>query len=292
MLAYALALTGGFMVIEVAVGFYAGSLALIADAGHMLADTGALGLAWIAQRFAAKPRSVKSTYGLRRAEVLAAFVNGITLSVTAIWVVSEAIERWVDPPAIRAVPMVLTAVLGLCVNLLVAAILVRAQRDSLNVRAAFLHVASDALGSLVAIVAGLAVWLFDVRRADPALGIVIAVLVAYSGWRVLREATRVLLEAAPAHLDVAAIERSILDCAGVASAHDLHVWRISDRFDALTVHVVLERGAHGVDVCQAVSDRLRRQFGLGHVTVQPEAPPPEAFVQLRLSREGGPSAKT
>jgi cobalt-zinc-cadmium efflux system protein len=164
----------------------------------------------------------------------------------------------------------------------------RAQKESLNVRAAFAHVVMDALGSVAAILAGLTVVLFGELRADPALSMLIAVLVAYSGWRLLRETTGILLEAAPPHLDVVAVETAIKKSPGVAGLHDLHVWRISDRFDALTVHVTLERGAHGTDVCRAVSATLKTEFGLEHVTVQPEAPPPDDVVSVRSSRDGAP----
>lgn len=288
MLAIALALTVAFMFVEAAVGLWSGSLALLADAGHMLADAGALGLALMAQHWASKPPTERSTYGFVRAEVLAAFINGIALAVTALFIIREAIERWMQPRAIIASGMLAAAVAGLCVNLLVATILMRRQAQSLNVRAAFIHVVMDAFGSVAAIVAGLAVFFFGAYRADPALSILISLLVAYSGWRILREATGILLESAPPHLEVAAIERTILDCPGVSGLHDLHVWRISDRFDALTVHVTLERGAHGTDVCVLVADRLRHDFGLDHVTVQPEAPPPDELVSVRSSRHGAP----
>lgn len=279
------------MGVEFAVGLWSGSLALVADSAHMLADTAALGLALFAQRWAARPRSATSTFGHRRAEVLAAFVNGIALAVTAIWIVSEAVERWGAPRHIKVAPMLATAVLGLVINGCVALILARAQRDSVNARAAFLHVLTDALGSIGAIAAGLAVALFDFTRADPLISTAIALLVAFSGWRVLRETTGILLESAPGHLDVRAIEAAIIDTPGVAEAHDLHVWRISDQFDAVTVHVTLQRGAHGVEVCQAVCARLWRDFHLEHVTVQPEAPPPDELVSLRLGPRGA-CAKT
>jgi cobalt-zinc-cadmium efflux system protein len=287
-LAFALALTAGFMGVELGVGLWSGSLALVADAGHMLADAGALALALLAQQWGTRPRSVKSTFGYRRAEVLAAFVNGIALAVTALWIVSEAVERWMVPQAIRVTPMLVTASLGLAVNGVVAWILVKAQKESVNARAAFLHVLTDAVGSLGAIAAGIGVAVFDWPRADPLLSVGIAALVAFSGWRVIRETTGILLEAAPGHLDVAAIERAIIDTPGVADAHDLHVWRISDRFDAVTVHVTLERGAHGVEVSRAVAARLARDFQLEHVTVQPEAPPPDELVPLRRGPRGRP----
>jgi cobalt-zinc-cadmium efflux system protein len=287
-LSIALALTASFMLVELVGGLYTGSLALLADAGHMLADAGALGLALFAQHFAKRQRTDRSTFGYRRAEVLAAFVNGIALAVTALWVVKEAVERWLEPRAIIAPVMLAIAGAGLLVNIVVAAVLARSRRDSMNVRAAFAHVATDAIGSVAALIAGSLVLWFDMQRADPALSVVIAILVAVSGWRVLRETTSILLESAPSHLDVVAIEAAISDTPGVAGLHDLHVWCISDKFDALTVHVTLTRGSHGVDVCRAVADRLKREFGLEHVTVQPEAPLPEQVVSVRSSRDGAP----
>jgi cobalt-zinc-cadmium efflux system protein len=288
MLAVALVLTASFMLVEVTVAIYAKSLALLADAGHMLADAGARGLALIAAQIAARPRTERSTFGLRRAEVLAAFVNGMALAGISVLIVKEAIERWFTPVEVDGKLLLITAASGLCLNLLVACLLFRGQRESLNVRAAFAHVLSDALGSVAAIAAGLAVLYLGLVRADPLLSIVIAGLVAYSGYRVLREASGILLESAPPHLDVAAIERTILDCPGVSEVHDLHVWRISDRFDALTAHVVLERGSHGTDVCRAVAERLGAVHGLDHVTIQPEPPRPEEVVPVRRSRDGAP----
>lgn len=284
-----MALTIGFMGVEVGVGLYSGSLALLADAGHMLADAAALGLALFAQAWARQPAGEQSTFGYRRAEVLAAFVNGIALAVMALWIVTEAVDRWMTPQPIKAVGMLAAASAGLAVNVVVAMILSGARNESVNIRAAFAHVAMDALGSVAAMIAGLCVLVFGWTRADPLLSVVISVLVAYSGWRVLKETTGILLESAPPHLDVAAIEQAIFDCGGVAGVHDLHVWRISDRFDTLTVHVTLERGAHGVDVCREVGRRLHDEYGLEHVTVQPEAPPPSPVVPLRLSRDGEPS---
>jgi cobalt-zinc-cadmium efflux system protein len=206
----ALAATATFMVVEAAVALWSGSLALLADAGHMLADAAALALALIAQHWASKSRTARSTYGFHRAEVLAAFVNGIALAVTGLFIVGEAVERWFKPVSIHGSSMLVTAVSGLVVNLLVAAVLMRAQRESLNVRAAFAHVLMDALGSVAAIIASVLVVFAGVLRADPVLSIVISGFVVYSGWRVLKETTRILLEAAPAHLDTRAIEHTIL----------------------------------------------------------------------------------
>jgi cobalt-zinc-cadmium efflux system protein len=276
------------MLVEVAAGLYARSLALIADAGHMLADAAALGLALVASQMAARPRTERSTFGLRRAEVLAAFVNGMGLAGVAVLIVKEAIERWFDPVPVDGTLLLITATSGLAVNLLVAVLLYRGQRDSINVRAALAHVLSDALGSVAAILAGLAVLFFGLVRADPLLSMAIAALVAYSGYRVLRETSGILLETAPPHIDVAAVELTIRQCPGVAEVHDLHVWRISDRFDALTAHVVLERGSHGTEVCRTVADRLKDEHGLEHVTIQPESPRPDEVVPVRRSRDGAP----
>jgi len=284
-LAWSLGITASFMVVEVAVGWWSGSLALLADAGHMLADAGSLVLAIVAQHFASKPRTDRTTFGFRRAEVLAAFVNGIGLAFVGLMIVKEAIERWITPVAIHSRPMLATAVVGLLVNLLVAGLLMRGQKN-LNVQAALAHVLTDALGSVAAILAALAVMVWGLTRADPLLSGAIAVLVAVSGWRVLRETTGILLEGAPPHLDVSAIERAIVACPGVASVHDLHVWRISERFDTLTAHVTLERGHHGTDVCRGVADCLRSRYGLSHVTIQPEPPPPDDLVAVRASKDG------
>jgi len=147
-------------------------------------------------------------------------------------------------------------------------------------------VLTDALGSVGAILAALAVLLWGLTRADPLLSAMIALLVAFSGWRVLRETTSILLEGAPPHLDVTAIQLAIAACPGVASVHDLHVWRISERFDALTAHVTLARGHHGTDVCREVAACLKSQYGLEHVTIQPEAPPPDDLVLVRTSKDG------
>jgi cobalt-zinc-cadmium efflux system protein len=282
----AVVLTMGFMFVEAGVGLWSRSLALLADAGHMLADSGALLIALIAQRVAERPRTERSTFGYRRAEVLAAFVNGMLLAGISFLILKEAGDRWFDPVPIRGGAMLGTAVGGLLVNLLVALILMRSQTQSLNVRAAFAHVLSDALGSVAAIVAGVAVVVWNATRVDALVSTVIALLVAWSGFRVLRETTGILLETAPPHLDVAAVERTIRESPGVADVHDLHVWRISERFDTLTAHVVLLRGEHGTEVCRRVAERLATEHGLDHVTIQPEAPPPDEVVAVRSSRDG------
>jgi cobalt-zinc-cadmium efflux system protein len=290
-LSLALSLTLGFMGVEAVVGWLSGSLALLADAGHMLGDSGALVLALIAQRMAERPRTELRTYGMKRAEVLAAFVNGIVLFGISLMIVREAAERFMAPVTIHGRPMLITAVAGLLVNLLSAFILMRGGKGNINVRTAFLHVLSDALGSVAAIIAAIGALWFGAQRLDPALSVLIALLVLIGGYRVLKETTGILLESAPPHIDVAAVERAIQSTPGVASLHDLHVWRISEELDALTAHVTLARGAHGTEVCKSVADRLRAEFKLEHVTIQPEAPPPDELVTVRLSKDGAPIRK-
>jgi cobalt-zinc-cadmium efflux system protein len=283
---FAVVVTSSFMLVEAGVGFWSGSLSLVADAGHMLADAGALALALFAERVASRPRTERSTFGYRRAEVLAAFANGMLLAGVAVLIVKEAIERYLSPVPIHGTEMLGTAVAGLVVNLVVAAVLMRGQRDSINVRAALAHVLTDALGSVAAILAAVLVVTVGFVRADPVLSVVIAVLVAASGFRVLKETMGILLEAAPPNLNVPAVERTIRETPGVDDVHDLHVWRISERFDTLTAHVTLARGSHGTDVARRVSERLLAEHGLDHVTIQPEAPRPDDVVAVRVSRDG------
>jgi cobalt-zinc-cadmium efflux system protein len=272
------------MFVEAAVGWYTGSLALLADAGHMLSDAGALGFALIAQRFAVRARSSQATFGYRRAEVLAAFLNGIALALISIWIGIEAMGRWWEPRVLVPTGLIETATAGLVINVMVAVVLSRSGGQNVNVRAALAHVIADLLGSLGAVIASLAVVFWHAYRADTVLSLLITVLVAHSGWRILRETSLVLLESAPGELDTSALAQTIRETEGVASFHDLHAWRISDGFDAVTVHVVLAPRFHGVEVSQRVCQRVEAAHGIRHVTVQPEAPPPDALVQLGRSR--------
>lgn len=287
-LAIAFLVTFGFLAVEACVGWWSGSLALLADAGHMLADAGALGLALWAQRWAVKPRSERSTFGWRRAEVLAAFVNGVLLAVTALGIVFEAVERFYHPRPIAGGVMLVVAILGLIVNLGIARLLMSGQRDSVNIRAALAHVLTDALGSVGAIAAGLCVIFLGWNRADSLISIAIAILVALSGWRVLRQTTSILLEAVPVHLDPSAIARTIAQTPGVACCTDLHVWSISDSLDAVSAHVTLQGGAHGVEVADRVAKRVRTEHSVDLVTIQPMAPAPNSIVPLRRSETGEP----
>ena len=278
----AFSITAAFMVVEAVVGVISGSLALVADAGHMLADAAALGLAIIAQRIASQQRTRARTYGHRRAEVLAAFANGVALALTSVWIFSEAVHRFRDPHAIDGAAMTATAVGGLVVNLLAAAMLsVGTHGHNVNTRAALAHVLSDALGSVGAIVGGVMVISFGWLRADPVISAVIAVLILWGGFKLVRDTSHVLMEGSPIEIDIAHVEDTLLRVPGVVAFHDLHVWSISEGFDVLTVHLVIARGFHGTDVVDAATQSLKENHGLDHCTIQPEPSREPELVPLR-----------
>ena len=285
----AFALTSSFLVVEAAVGWWSKSLALLADAGHMLADAAALGLAIIAQRIAAQARTRARTYGFRRAEVLAAFANGIALALTAIWIFIEAARRWHAPEAVHAEALAVTAALGLLVNVVAALLLSTGEHGhNINTRAALAHVVSDALGSIGAIAAGVLIIAFGWTRADPVISAAIGGLVLWGGWRLVRDTSRVLMEGSPIEIDLAHVEDTIRGVPGVVDFHDLHVWSISDGFNVLTVHVVLGKGHHGTNVAAAVARRLREKHALNHCTIQPEPLQEEHLVTLRRPGAAAP----
>ena len=269
---FALVLTVSFMAVEVAFGFVSHSLALLSDAGHMLTDAGALGLALFAQRVADRPRTALHTFGYRRAEILAALVNGAVLGVSAVWVIVEAVRRFREPPDVQGGWMLAVASTGLAVNLLAAWILSRGKTHNANVRAALGHVLADAAGSVAAMVAAGLVLGLGWRRADPVVSVLISLLILWGAWRLVRGSMRTLMETTPDGHDVQAIERTIRETAGVSDVHDLHVWSISDGFPLVSVHVVLDGKAHGVDVAREVGARLQKTHHITHATVQPEAP--------------------
>jgi cobalt-zinc-cadmium efflux system protein len=277
----AFAITSSFMLVEAGVGWWSQSLALLADAGHMLADAAALALAIFAQRIASEQRTRARTYGHRRAEVLAAFANGVALALTSIWIFTEAVQRWRSPPAIHAVALTATAAAGLAVNLAAALMLSGGGKgQNLNTRAALAHVLSDAVGSVGAILAGVFILTLGWTRADPVISVIIGVLVLWGGWRLVRDTSRVLMEGSPSAIDIEHVEETLRGVDGVIGFHDLHVWSISEGFDVLTVHIVIGKGHHGTDVVSAVSRRLLERHGIDHVTIQPEVAPDTRLVPL------------
>jgi cobalt-zinc-cadmium efflux system protein len=269
-LAVVLALSAVYLVAEVAGGLFTGSLALLADASHMLADVSALALALFAFWLAARPAGAARTFGWRRFEILAALANGVLLVAVAGGVLLEAFERLRAPHAVNGLVAFGVASGGLLVNAIGLALLRRGRERSLNLRGAWLHLAGDALGSLGAMASGLAIWAFGWSAADPLASIAIALLVLRSAFALLRETVDVLLEAAPAHLDVAELREALLAEPGVASLHDLHVWTITSGMVSLSCHVHCAPGADGHAVLVGLQRLLRRRFGIDHATLQIE----------------------
>jgi len=264
-----LVLTGAFMVVELVGGLLTGSLALLADAGHMLSDAGALAVALWAARLAARPPDARQTMGYQRAEVLGAALNAGGLVVLAAWIAVEGIQRLGEPHEVVAGPMIAVALTGLLLNLGVAKML-HGDHNNINTRAAFLHVLGDILGSVGAVIAGIVIWFGGPLQIDALVSVGIAGILFLGSIRVLREVASVLMQAAPDTVDVSAIERTIGEVEGVDSVHDLHVWTLRPGEDVLTVHVVICDNEEAGEVCRRVRDRVALQLPGAHVTVQPE----------------------
>ena len=270
-----LALTSGYVVVEVVGGLLSGSLALLADAGHMLSDVAALALSLFAMRLATRAPTARRTYGYHRAEILAALGNGAALVAIAVLIVREAVARFLSPPGVRAGLMMAVAAGGLLVNLTSLALLHRDRTSSLNLRGAWLHVLTDALGSVQAIAAAALIATFGWRWADPVASILIALLVAFSAWGLVRESVSILMESVPAGLDLEALGRAIREVDGVAGVHDLHVWTITSGFVSVSAHVHVTPGREQA-VLAAVRALLADHFGITHTTIQVEpAPTPQ-----------------
>ena len=267
-----LALAATYMLAEAAGGFWTGSLALLADAGHMLADVAALALSLFALWLAKRPARPGRTYGYLRAEILAALVNGSALVAVAVGVALEAIARLREPTPVAAAPMLAIAVGGLAVNGIGLWLLREGRARSLNLRGAWLHLLSDALGSAAAIGAGVALLAFGWRAADPLASLAISALVVRSAWALLREAVAVLMEGAPAHIDVDRVRDAIRSVPGVSSVHDLHVWTISSGLVALSCHVCSDDSEPPIRILRSVQRRLREDFAIAHGTIQVEPP--------------------
>jgi cobalt-zinc-cadmium efflux system protein len=267
-LAIALALIAGFMLVEIAGGLLASSLALLSDAAHMLTDAAAIGLALVAARLAARPAEGRFTFGLGRAEILSAQVNGAALFVLAGVIAIEAIQRLFSPPDVEGAFVVVVGLAGAVVNVAAAWAIGRAERRSLNVEGARQHVLTDLYASLAAAAAGAVVLLFGFDRADAIAALFVSALMLRSGWGLLRESARVLLEAAPPGLDPQAIGEAMAREPGVVEVHDLHVWEVTSGFPALAAHVLVKPG----DDCHAMRRRLAQllaqDFGIDHVTLQ------------------------
>jgi cobalt-zinc-cadmium efflux system protein len=271
-LSIVLALAGGYMIVEAVGGVLTNSLALLADAGHMFSDVAALGLALFALRMAQRPATSRHTYGFHRAEILAALLNGATLVAASVYIFIEAFQRFQSPPAVQGAAMMGIASGGLAVNLVGLWILGRRTGESLNERGAWLHVLTDALGSVGAIIGGLAVWKLGWAWADPAVSVLIGLLVVFSSWGLLRESVAVLMEGAPGGLDVDRVRDAMLRIPGVVAVHDLHLWSITSGMVALSAHVRTADAATGSLLLSTLQSHLHDHFGIDHVTIQIEPP--------------------
>ncbi|MFP3357202.1 cation diffusion facilitator family transporter [Planococcus sp. SIMBA_143] len=263
-----------YMVVEAVGGYLTNSLALLADAGHMLSDSISLGVGYLAFSIGEKAADQMKTYGYKRFEILAAVFNGVTLVLISFYIFYEAYHRFSDPPEIATSGMLAIAVIGLLVNILVAWILMRGgdTKENLNLHAAFLHVLSDLLGSVGAITAALLIIFFGWAWADPLASVVVAILVLISGWRVTKEAVHVLMEGTPKNVDLEQVAQTIEALPGVKSIHDLHVWSITSGKNAMSGHVVVKEHISFKDSQQVLRDieHALLELKIGHVTVQLE----------------------
>jgi cobalt-zinc-cadmium efflux system protein len=274
----ALLLTAIFLVVEFVGGVLTGSLALQADAGHMLSDVASLGMALLAFRFARRPATPEKTFGFHRAEILAAFLNGIVLVAVSAGIVYEAVRRLASVPEVQSLPMLLIACVGLAVNAASVWVLSRDQGHSLNERGAFLHVVADALGSIGAIIAGVLMLTLHWYLADPVISLVIALLIAAGAWRLLKETTHILMEGAPAGIDLAEVRSAMAEAKGVEKVHDLHVWTLTSGVETLSAHVLLEPDCRTRDrkaVLATLQEILHTRFSIDHTTIQIEEEPQE-----------------
>ena len=270
---FALIANAGFLIVEVIGGFAFSSLALLADAAHMSSDVAALIISLGALSLAARPASGRRTYGWGRAEVLAAQANGILLVAVSLWIVYEAIQRLDTPETVDGAGVIVIATIGLLVNLVSAYVLDRVRGHNLNLRGAFLHMALDALGSVGAIVSGIAVLAFEADRVDPAISILIGLLALWSGWTLLRDSSSVLLESVPAGLHTEEVEAALRDAPGVDAVHHLHLWELSSETAALSAHVVLAGPLSLHDAQLRVDDlkvMLADRFSIDHATLEME----------------------
>ncbi|MDP9207625.1 MAG: cation diffusion facilitator family transporter [Actinomycetota bacterium] len=265
-------LTTTILVVEVIGGLISGSLALLADAGHMLTDAAGIGLALLAIWFGARPATPERTFGFYRVEILAAVVNAVLLFGVAGFVLIEAWRRLQEPPEVASGLMLTVALVGLAANAVSMWLLRRGQSESLNLRGAYLEVLGDLLGSAAVLVAAAVIALTDFQAADPIASAVIGLLILPRTWRLLREAVDVLLEATPKGVDLAEVRRHLLDTPGVADVHDLHAWTITSGLPVLSAHVVIQPGADAGRVLDGLGTCLAGHFDIEHSTFQLEQP--------------------
>ena len=266
----ALLITAIFLMVEFVGGLWTNSLALLADAGHMLTDAAALSLSLFAMGFILRPATSEKTYGYFRVEILAALINGSALLVIALFILYEAYQRFLQPEAIKSLEMLVIAAVGLVANLFCARILHQCEVDSLNIRGAYLHVIGDVLGSLGAILASLVILFWKAYWADPAISILVSFLILYSAWKLVKDAVLVLLEGTPAHVNLAVMKQSLCKVVGVDSIHDLHVWTLTSGVHAMTCHAVVAQEDSPRRILEQLISVSREQFNILHATIQIE----------------------
>ena len=270
----ALGLTGGYMLAEVVGGLVSGSLALLADAGHMLTDTAALWFAWMAARVVRRPPDERRTYGYHRFQIIAALINAVALLFLVGWIAYEAAERIYAPVQVLGGLMLVIAALGLGVNLLVFWILHGGDHGNLNLRAALLHVLGDLLGSAAAIVAAVVILATGWMPIDPILSLFVSVLILISAWRIIKEAVHILMEGTPPQIDLPALRTALAHgVPGVRDVHHIHVWSLSPDRPLLTLHLRIDESADPTQVLRAAKQLLRERFGIDHSTIQIETEP-------------------
>jgi cobalt-zinc-cadmium efflux system protein len=263
-----LLMTGTFMVIEVVGGLFTGSLALLADAGHMLTDMATLGLSAFAMWMSARPSTPEKSYGYHRAEILAAVINAVVLLLLAVWILYEAYQRVSEPPRVFGVPMLLIGLVGLAVNLASMKLLADESASSLNLRSAYVEVVSDAISSIGVIIGGVTIWLTGWFLIDPLLSAGISAFIIWRTWALLTQAVHVLMEGVPTHLDAKEVGQAMAGVPGVKGIHDLHIWTITSGLDSLSSHVVVPVGGDRDEVLERLQSLLRDRFGIDHVTLQ------------------------
>jgi cobalt-zinc-cadmium efflux system protein len=286
----ALAITSSWFLIELAGGIYTNSLALLADASHMLTDVGALGLSLFALKIANRPATHEKTYGYLRAEILAAFANGIFLILLGFFIFYESYQRFWAPPEVKSLPMLIVAITGLCANLVTAGLLFGSRKENLNLRGAFLHVVGDTLGSVGAILAGILIMTRQWRLADPVVSAIIGFLVLYSSWQLVTESLEVLLEGTPRHLKIPQILKDLGSIRGVIAVHDLHVWSIASGMTAMSCHIVMKTDEDAQMVLAESSLLMREKYRIEHTTIQIEfenwpSHPGDTILELPLHRQ-------
>lgn len=268
----ALSITAGIMVLEFAGGLWTNSLALLSDSGHMLSDAGALALSLLALWFAAKPTSVRLSFGFHRFEILAALFNAVTLFVIAGLIIWEAIGRFLHPAVVASGSMMLIACIGLIANLLSAWSLMRKGdvHGNLNLRSAYLHILGDALGSVGAIIAGAVMLLFGWYAADPIISIIVSLLILRGAWSVLKSTLHILMEGTPGSISIGTVKQVLEGIDGVVDVHDLHVWTITSGIEALSCHLLIKDDRDSQEILQEGITVIERQFGITHATIQIE----------------------